>query len=67
MEFKVSRPMECPFCVDELDCTSWFMQCSILEEGVCIESNKVRLGLPEHCPLRSGSVTVEIGEDDEVA
>lgn len=58
MEFKVRRPLECPFSRDEPDWAGDWTECVVQEEGVCVEVGKVRMGLPEYCPLRKGSISV---------
>lgn len=65
MEFRVRRPMECPFSREEPDWGDDWLECVVLEEGMCVDAGKVILGLPGHCPLRSGSITVKMGDTNE--
>jgi hypothetical protein len=60
MEFRVRRPLECPFSRDEPCWGDDWLECVVLEDGVCVEVGKVRLDLPCHCPLRGGGITVKM-------
>jgi len=63
MDFKVTRPIECPFSREERgwngDAGGW-LECVVPEGTVCVDCGDRRGPLPEYCPLRSGSITVSM-------